>query len=388
MPDFGRWTSNGGDPSLNEINRSDRFLDALASQQQPYVTDHAEAELAQLMAGWRDEIRHAPLTAVVTPRDAVIALDRAASSRRRTRLSLAVIGSAAAAVLSLGGVGAVVAGSGPGDPLYGLRTMLFGEQHNTRDDAVVLAAQSQMAEVQQLIDQGQWEAAQDKLQTLTTTVATVSDEERKEELVTQWQELTVKVEAQDPAATLPPDAPAPVFPDITVLELPPVVENPATTSDTSTETTAPSDDSTTTEPSPTEPSPTETESPSSEPTLLPSTTQPTQSTTQPTTTQPTTTRPTPTSVPRTTSTTVSQTTTEPAATAPATTAPATTVPTTTVPATTTAQPTPQPTPTAQPTPTEAPTSSVAQPTREAPEPEIVTTTVVIPEPEEDADQPR
>ena len=49
MPDFGRWTSNGGDPSLNEINRSDRFLDALANQQQPYVTDHAEAELAQLM---------------------------------------------------------------------------------------------------------------------------------------------------------------------------------------------------------------------------------------------------------------------------------------------------------------------------------------------------
>ena len=29
MPDFGRWTSNGGDPSLNEINRTDRFLDAL-----------------------------------------------------------------------------------------------------------------------------------------------------------------------------------------------------------------------------------------------------------------------------------------------------------------------------------------------------------------------
>ena len=30
MPDFGRWTSNGGDPSLNEINRVDRFIDALA----------------------------------------------------------------------------------------------------------------------------------------------------------------------------------------------------------------------------------------------------------------------------------------------------------------------------------------------------------------------
>ena len=35
MPDFGRW-NNGGDPSLNEINRTDRFLDALANQQPVY----------------------------------------------------------------------------------------------------------------------------------------------------------------------------------------------------------------------------------------------------------------------------------------------------------------------------------------------------------------
>ena len=43
MPDFGRW-NNGGDPSLNEINRTDRFLDALASQQPVYSTDPSEAE--------------------------------------------------------------------------------------------------------------------------------------------------------------------------------------------------------------------------------------------------------------------------------------------------------------------------------------------------------
>ena len=214
MPDFGRWTSNGGDPSLNEINRTDRFIDALAFEQPVYSTDPGDAELAHLLAGWRDEVRDAPLTAALTPRDAVLALDRATMSRRRTRTSLAVVGSLAAAVLCLGGFGAVVAGAGPGDALYGLRTMLFGEQQSPRDDAVVLAAQTQMAEVQQLIDQGQWEAAQDKLQTLTTTVATVDDTERKEELVSQWQELTVKVEAKDAEATVPPDAPLPQLPPI------------------------------------------------------------------------------------------------------------------------------------------------------------------------------
>ncbi|KUI02912.1 hypothetical protein AU190_05310 [Mycolicibacterium acapulense] len=243
MPDFGRWTSNGGDPSLNEINRTDRFLDALATAQPVYSTDPSEAELAQLLEGWRDEVRNAPLTATVTPRDAVLALDRAAATRRRTRTSLAVVGSAAAAVLCIGGFGAVVAGSGPGDSLYGLRTMLFGEQQDTRDDAVVLAAQTQMAEVQQLIDDGQWQAAQDKLETLTTTVATVNDTVRKEELVTQWQELTVKVEAQDPAATLPPNAPPPTFPEVVVIPsdgatssettVPPGTSEPTSTSETS-----------------------------------------------------------------------------------------------------------------------------------------------------------
>ena len=109
---------------------------------------------------------------------------------------MALVGSVAAAVLCLGGFGAVIAGAGPGDPLYGLRTMLFGEQQQTREDQVMLASQ-QLAEVQQLIDEGQWDAAQEKLQTLTTTVATVNDVEQKQELVTQWQEMTVKVESQD-----------------------------------------------------------------------------------------------------------------------------------------------------------------------------------------------
>src|ERR1700752_2117162 len=216
MPDFGRWSANGGDPSLNEINRTDRFLDALANQQPVYYTDPSEAELAQLLAGWRDELRTPPLMAPVTPRDAVVALTRAVESRKRTRTSMALVGSVAAAVLCLGGFGAVVAGAGPGDPLYGLHTMLFGEEQKPRTDQVALASQ-QLAEVQQLIDEGQWDAAQDKLQTLTTTVATVNDVEQKQDLVTQWQELTVKVDAKDANATLPPGAPPPPMPEPVVV---------------------------------------------------------------------------------------------------------------------------------------------------------------------------
>jgi hypothetical protein len=209
MPDFGRWTSGGGDPSINEVNRTDRFLDALAAEQPVYSTDPGEAELAYLLAGWRDDIRQPSPTATLTRREAVEALDRGLASRHHSRMPMAVVGSIAAAVLCLGGFGAVVYGSGPGDGLYGLRTMMFGEQSQVRDDRVVLAAQTQLAEVQQLIDKGDWTQAQDKLQAITTTVRTVGDEQRKQELQQQVDRLAVKVETRDPNAE-PPPAPAPM----------------------------------------------------------------------------------------------------------------------------------------------------------------------------------
>jgi hypothetical protein len=345
MPDFGRWTSNGGDPSLNEINRTDRFLDSLANQQPVYSTDPSEAELAHLLAGWRDEVRTPPLMSPVTPRDAMVALTRAVESRKRSRTSMAVVGSVAAAVLCLGGFGAVVAGAGPGDALYGLHTMLFGQSEQTRADKVTLASQ-QLAEVQQLIDQGQWQAAQDKLQAVTTTVATVNDEQQKHQLVTQWQDLTVKVDAKDPNATLPPGVPPPSMPE------PAVVAPGSTTSTTPTTASSSSPDTSgsSTSPSPSDtgtsapsssvatsatspssaPSPSSTTSPSQttpsgatgSPTSSPAAPEPSGSTPPPTTQSPTTTPP-PTSTTTTHAETTTTTTTQaPTAAGPAAGAPA------------------------------------------------------------------
>jgi hypothetical protein len=188
MPDHGRWPPSGGDPSLNEINRVDRFIDALATNQRAYSTDRDEAELAFLLADWRDGIRDAPLAAMVTPQDAADALRTAKTSRRHTR-SLALVGSVAAAVLCLGGFGTAVYGAGPGDSLYGVRTMLFGDGQATRDDQVSLAS-AELAQVQQLVDKGQWQEAQAKLVALTPTVQNVGAPEDKQDLTEQYNALT------------------------------------------------------------------------------------------------------------------------------------------------------------------------------------------------------
>lgn len=269
MPDFGRWTSNGGDPSLNEINRSEKFIEALSLEHQVYATDREEAELAVLLAGWRDDARRTPMSGIATPREAVAALDKA-TGQGRVRFPMALVGSMAAAVLCLGGFGAAVYGSGPGDPLYGVRGLVFGSAPVTRDVGVELAS-SELKQVQQLIDEGQWEQAQQKLQVLTTTVATVGDEQRKQELVDQWQQLSVKVENRDPNATVPPDAPPVVLPEVTVTVTP---SSPSESPSGETPTTGPSTSPTETTPSSETPNPSATSTPSETSTSQPTTTAP------------------------------------------------------------------------------------------------------------------
>ncbi|MGH3564302.1 MAG: anti-sigma-D factor RsdA, partial [Mycobacterium sp.] len=125
---------------------------------------------------------------------------------------LTVIGSAAATVLTLGGFGSVVAGSQPGDALYSLRSMLFGEPKSVVDDRIVLTAKTELDKVQQMIAQGQWDQAQQRLTSLGDTVQTVSDTQRKQDLVDQWNRLNVQVQKRDPNAVPPPSAPPAYWP--------------------------------------------------------------------------------------------------------------------------------------------------------------------------------
>jgi hypothetical protein len=427
MSDF-RGPDFRDEPSLDAIRGTDDLIDALATGRPVAPQDSAEAELAALLGGWRDEMRFPPATGLISETDAIAALnaglaekpsrfnrdsreirenrEKLSATPTRSRRGLSVVGAAAAAVMCIGGFGAVVAGAGPGDALYGLRTMLFGAPAQVRDDQVALAARSEMNQVQELITRGDWAQAQDRLVAVSTQVATIEDGQQKQELLDQFNELSAKVVERDPEATVPPGITYTVPPSAT--ELVPAVAPPTTTpsapsltdSATTSESTPPSTTAaaTTTAAPTTTAAATTTAAPTT--TVAPTTTSAAQATsTAPTTTTSvspkSTTSAATTSAATTSAATASAATTSPATASAATTSPATattsspaaaaaTAPTTTTASQTTAPQTTasQTTPAQAPQTTSAPDTDAQTTTAEAPisPAPVITTTVVIPPP--------
>jgi len=322
MPDFRRPDFRGSgqgsqEPSLDAVRRTDAFIDALAGGRPAVPQDAADAELAALLGGWRDELRWPPATGLLSEADVTAAFNAGRAQKRsgmdpqrwtdtqkrtsamRNRRGLSVIGASAAAVLCIGGFGAVVAGSGPGDALHGVRTMMFGAQKQVRDDQVGLAAKTELSQVQTLIAQGDWEKAQDKLVAVSTQVATIDDQQQKQELLDQFNDLSAKVVERDPAATAPPGVVYTVAPSSAALvpaveptstpsAPPPPGTATATTSTTTSET--PSSAGATSSPSTTSPATSSPSSASTTPAEATTSTAPqSQPTTTPTSAAPTTT---------------------------------------------------------------------------------------------------
>jgi Anti-sigma-D factor RsdA to sigma factor binding region len=204
VPDFGYALPD--QPALDELARTDLLLDALAERRRVDVDDPSDGALAALMEDWRDDLRWPPASALVSPEEAVEALRAGIADKRSSRRSLATIGSVAATLLVLSGFGAVVAEARPGDALYGLHAMFFDEPR-VNQGQIELSAKAELAKVQQMIDKGQWDQAQNQLAEVSSTVQSLDDGAGRNDLMNQVDLLNTRVESRDPNATLPPAAP-------------------------------------------------------------------------------------------------------------------------------------------------------------------------------------
>ncbi len=204
MPESG--FTLGDQPGLDEVARTDLLLDALAGRERFSLNDPDDDALAALMGEWRDDLRWPPARALVSQNEAVDALILGLSERRRSRRAWAAIGSVAATLLALSGLGAVVADARPGDLLYGLHAMLFNEPR-VSEDQIMLSAKADLAKAEQMIAQGQWDQAESQLAEVSSTLQTVNDGSRRQHLLNELNQLNTKVEKRDPNATLPAGGP-------------------------------------------------------------------------------------------------------------------------------------------------------------------------------------
>ena len=191
-------------PDPGAVARTERFIDALA-QREPIdvgdATDQGDTRnraLAGLLENLRDEFRAPVPPGLCVQRDAVAALDRLMGDRRRIRRRMALVGTLAAALLSVGGFVAMMGEAKPGDTLYGVHTKVLGEPASVRDERIARSAQDDMDSVEQMITLGQWDQAQDKLDAVSDRVQAVKDNDRKQDLVERVNLLNAKVANRDP----------------------------------------------------------------------------------------------------------------------------------------------------------------------------------------------
>uniref|UniRef100_UPI003F94C84C anti-sigma-D factor RsdA n=1 Tax=Mycobacterium sp. TaxID=1785 RepID=UPI003F94C84C len=235
MPDFG--FGFGDQPALDELADTDLLLDALAERRPVRLDDPDDDVLATLLEDWRDNLRWPPASALVAPEEAIGALHTGLADRQRARRGMAAIGSVAATLLVLSGFGAMVVEARPGDTLYGLHAMFF-DQPKVNENQVMLSAKADLAKVQQMIDEGQWDQAQSQLAEVSSMVQSMNDGADRNDLQNRLKLLNTRIESRNPNATLPPAAPKPKAPAVSSTS--PVAPSPSTKPSTAASTTAPS----------------------------------------------------------------------------------------------------------------------------------------------------
>lgn len=299
--DFHADLADDGTPvDIAAVRRDDALIDAISGDGPVSTESDEEYELATLLAGWRAEILADPLPAgpeldeiVAAVNREIGARDALANSRTRSRAQLRLLrpiaGAAALVALAVGTAAAVSYSAEPGDPLWGVKEVVFSEQ--AQSTVARIDTTSSLEQAERAIAAGDTAGARELLESAQVRSSGVADSGQRDQLGDWLQRLA------DELSKLVPVPPVPVLPNMPPDTGAAAVPPPVATILPETSVTAPPVDQT---PS-TSPSPDPTIL--NEPTTVPST--PTTPSTEPTTTTP----PAPSSEPSAPSTTVAPTTT-------------------------------------------------------------------------------
>lgn len=180
-------TPGGGLPfDMTDVHIDDQFIDAL-SQGRPVPTrDEAEYALAEMLTGWRHEVlSEAPpaLPTIDEVETAIAAAEKAQRPRGITRHLRVASGVAAVVVVAVAGLTVLSQGSQPGDPLWGVKSVVFASAASETQASVNV--QSNLEKAEAAIAAGDTTEAQSLVAQAEKDLGPVRDSDTRDRM-NQW----------------------------------------------------------------------------------------------------------------------------------------------------------------------------------------------------------
>jgi len=254
---------------LSAVQADDALLDALGGSDPKIADGLGDQELNALLLAWRRDIDSEPLaelvdtdTAITTVKTAALA-KRHGTRERRRRMLVPVAAAAAVLAIAFTGTGLAARDAQPGDTLWGLTKVLYGD--HARSVEAAAAARVDLEKANIALAGGRIDEARKALDDAQAALRQVSIEDNLNQLMEQHRQLSAQLESPNPIP-LPPSTQSPSNSNQSSQQ------SQAAPPPTSTQLPADTSGGTTTEPSP---PPTSTTSPppeTSTPTPTPSTT--------------------------------------------------------------------------------------------------------------------
>lgn len=213
---------DGASVDLAAVRRDDALIDAISGDGPVETESTEEFELATLLADWRAGILAEPMPAGPDLEEVVAAVNRElgarealasvpdlAARRSRSKAQLRLIrplaGAAALIAAAVGGAAVVSYGAEPGDPLWGVKQVVFSEQAQSTEARIDTTSTLERAE--ELIAEGNPDGARELLTSAETRSTDVRDATERDALGDWMNRLAAEISKLIP--TIPSTPPLP-----------------------------------------------------------------------------------------------------------------------------------------------------------------------------------
>lgn len=194
---------------LSAVQADDALLDALGGSDPKIADGLGDQELNALLLAWRRDIDSEPLAELVDNETAVTAVKTAASTKRfgqrerRRRMLVPVAAAAAVLAIAFTGTGLAARAAQPGDTLWGLTKVLYGDHARSVEAAATARVDLEKANI--ALAGGRVDDARKALADAQTALNQVSVDDNLSQLMDQHRQLSEQLQSSNPApiSTIP-----------------------------------------------------------------------------------------------------------------------------------------------------------------------------------------